>query len=834
MPKGLKIVIIILGIVGVLALLVFGGWTLFSRQAFPKTSGKIKVEGLANAVEILRDEYGVAHIYGETSEDLFFAEGYVHAQERFWQMEFQRRVGSGRLSEIFGESTLATDRFLRHFDFRGSSEEVYASMGDSTRNLMDAYSAGVNAYISERSPSSLGLEFALLGLQGVKWEIEEWTPVDSIVWGYMMIFDQGSRFNELDHVKLIASVGEEMAGDLRPDYRDDRPVVIPASDLAFRTNDQPSSVAELGGEAAAFLAALDVNNEPELFGYGSEFASASNSMAVSGKLSESGNPILANDPHMGVQAPSLWYEVGVHCVAQSSDCTHNFRGFSLPGVPGILIGHNDRIAWGLTNAAFDAEDVFIERINPENPDQYEVNGEWEDMDIRREEIVVRGWDEPSILIVRNTRNGVVATDELIDQDPYSTGTELHVLTYAWTGLEPVRTIEAVLGVVKAQDWDDFDSALALFDAGKQNWIYADVEGNIGFIMPGKVPIRADGDGTLPVPGWNDDYLWNGFIPYSKAPKVLNPTKEFIATANNLQIREDEYLYDLGSYQDRGQRAGRITSMIENLGGNITIEDLQRIHTDNASVGAQEIMPYLGDIVFGDSDLSAARDRLVNWDTQTHMDSSEAALFAFFWNHLLNETYNDQLPEDLYVSGSSFHVDSIYHLLGEEDNEWWDDPQTANVVELRDEILERAFVLGYEEAVEVLGEEIDQWKWGDLHQITYRNASLGSSGIGLIEGLFNVGPFPTSGSSADVIQKTCWAANESFDVSCIPALRQVVDLGELGNSTMIHNLGQSGHPKHKHYDDFVDPWRFFEYHPSNWYRTDVEAGEHDMLTLEPSS
>ncbi|MFN2188473.1 MAG: penicillin acylase family protein, partial [Candidatus Promineifilaceae bacterium] len=522
MPKLLKIILILLGIIGLLALILFGAWTLFSRRAFPKTEGNVKVEGLAHPVEVLRDEYGVAHIYGETTEDLFFAEGYVHAQERFWQMEFERRVGSGRLSEIFGESTLETDRYLRHFDFRGSSEEIYASMGDEAKKILEAYSEGVNAYINERSPSALGLEFALLGLQGVKWEIEDWTPVDSLVWAYMMIFDQGRLFGELDDVQYIASVGEEMAGQLRPPYREDRPVIIPASDLAMSSSGESLSSAVLDSDTIAYLTSLGSPNTPELYGYGQPFAAASNSMAVSGELTESGMPILADDPHMGVQAPSLWYEVGVHCAPQNSDCIYNFRGFSLPGVPGILIGHNDRIAWGLTNAAFDAEDTFIERINPENPNQYEVNGEWEDMEIRREEITVRGLDEPSILQVRSTRNGIVATDELVDQPAYSSGEDLHVLTLAWTALEPVRSLEAVMGVVGAQDWDDFNAALELFEAGKQNWLYADVDGNIGFVTPGNVPIRADGDGTLPVPGWNDDYAWNGFIPYSSAPRVLNP------------------------------------------------------------------------------------------------------------------------------------------------------------------------------------------------------------------------------------------------------------------------------------------------------------------------
>jgi penicillin amidase len=832
MPKGLKIGVVVLGVVVVLALIIAGAWTWFSRQAFPKTSGTIVVEGLDQAVEIVRDEYGVAHIYASTPEDLFFAQGYVHAQERFWQMEFQRRLGSGRLSEIFGESSLPTDRYLRHFNFDQSSEEIYDSMGDEARTIVDAYADGVNAYISERSPAELGLEFALLGIQGVKWDIEEWTPRDSLVWAYMMIFEQASRFGELRMLKLISAVGTEMAFDFQPPYRDDRPVIVQTEDLVDAQLGESPPLLALGAEEMDYLLGLEVGQEQPLFGSGA--AAASNSFVVSGDLTESGAPYLANDPHMGVQAPSLWYEVGMHCQPQSADCNYNLRGFSLPGVPAILIGHNDRIAWGLTNGAFDVEDVFIERVNPENPDQYEVNGEWVDMDVRREEIKVRGWDQPDVLFVRSTRNGVVATDNLIEDDAFTDGIDLHVLSYAWTGLEPIRSVEAVFYVVRAQDWDDFTQALELFDAGKQNWVYADVDGNIGYVLPGKVPIRAGGVGMLPAPGWNDDFIWTGFIPYEDLPRVLNPTQGYVATANNPQIREGDQDFYLGYFQDRGQRADRIVSLIEGDNDRITIQDLQQIQTDNSSFSARQIMPFLSEIDFDTPAVSAAQEQLDSWDTQMMGDSPEAALFAIFWTHLFNETYDDQLPEDLQPSGSSIESDSVYLLLDDEDNPWWDDIRTANVVELRDEILKRAFAMAYEEGVDLLGEDFDQWRWGDLHTITYRNATLGNSGIGIIEGLCNRGPFSTSGSDDDVIQKTCWSANQPFEVTCIPAIRQVVDLGELSNSTMIHNLGQSGHPMHEHYDDFIDSWRFFEYHPSNWEREDAESDEADLLILEPAS
>jgi len=521
-------------------------------------------------------------------------------------------------------------------------------------------------------------------------------------------------------------------------------------------------------------------------------------------------------------------------VEKSPECIYNFRGFSLPGVPGILIGHNDRIAWGLTDAAFDAEDVFIERINPQDPNQYEVNGGWVDMEIRREEIIVRGWDEPVVIFVRSTRNGVVASDFMVDQDTFSySGEELNLfaLSYAWTALQPVRSIEAVLEVVRAQNWNEFYEALRHFDAGKQNWLYADVDGNIGYIMPGKVPIRAGGDGSLPVPGWNDDYIWTGFIPYDEMPRTFNPEQGFIATANNPQVRYEDYPYIINTSQYRGQRAQRITDMIQNDPDGISLEDMMIIQTDNKSLSALEVIPYLKELSFDNQELTVARDRLLTWDAQMKMDSPEAALYNIFWVHLLADTFHDQLPPNQYPSGAHETSDTVYFLLKEADSIWWDDLATSNVVETRDDILAKAFEEAYADGVRQLGDDFRSWRWGELHTIFYQHATLGRSGISLIENIFNRGPFPTNGSES-VVQKTCWSARIPYQVLCIPALRQVLDLGDLSNSRMIHSLGQSGHPMHPQYDNFIDAWRTFEYHPSNWERTQAEAGQHDLLVLEP--
>ena len=439
MSRGIKALLIILGVVGVLALIITGVWLWFTRQAHPKTEGEIRLAGLLEPVEIVRDVNGVAHIYANNTEDLFFAEGYTHAQERFWQMEFQRRTAAGRLSELFGETTLETDRYLRHFGFRQSSEGAYALLDAETKKAIDAYARGVNAYIADRRPAQLGLEFAILGLQGTEWEIEPWTPIDSLSWGYMMIFDQGgSPSEDMSIANMIGALGSERFNDLFPAFRDNRPTIIESSELGYLGQSDTTPLSRLNDAELSYL--LDLSRAvaagagdlpPLLAQTMTPYGAGSNSYAISGERTATGGAILANDPHMGVMMPALWYQVGMHCRTKSDACPYEFRGYSLPGVPGILIGHNDRIAWGLTNAAFDAEDVFIERINPDNPNQYEVNGEWVDMEIRREEIAVQGWDKPDVIFVRQTRNGVVASDSLVNASRFGAddeGTQPYALT----------------------------------------------------------------------------------------------------------------------------------------------------------------------------------------------------------------------------------------------------------------------------------------------------------------------------------------------------------------------------------------------------------------------
>ncbi len=847
MSKGLKKGLIILGVLVALVLVLGAAWLAITRRSFPQTRGSVTLRGLSAPVEIYRDPYGVPHIYAQTTRDLFFAQGYVHAQDRFWQMEFWRRIGAGRLSEYFGEATLGTDMYLRTVGFARLAVQEFEQADPDMRQALEAYADGVNAYILNRPPARLALEFALLQLQGVEVQIEPWTPVNTLTWAKIMSQDLGGNMNdELYAVDLIRTVGLEQARDFVPPYRSDFPVIVPDAELDYLSARPPAYGAASSGWPA-YLADLNTDLIGGFDGrrglaLGSGAGIGSNSWVLSGERTATGMPLLANDPHLGIQMPSIWYEVGLHCVEKSEACPYDVRGYSFAGAPGVIIGHNDRIAWGFTNVGPDVQDLYIERINPANPDQYEVNGQWVDMDIVYETIEVNGRDEPVVLRVRSTRHGPIITDLdwlqsassfNLDATPQNLPERLtlNALALRWTALQPNTTFAAVLMLDRARNFEEFREALRYFDAPSQNVIYADVDGNIGYQTPGLIPIRACGDGSLPVPGWTDDCAWTGYIPYDELPRAFNPEQGYIVTANN-PVVSDSYPYLIATEFDHGYRASRIVAMIESRGDGLTIADMQAMQADGLNLSALEIIPYLEGLTWDDPSLSAARDRLLAWDGQMHMDSPDAALYGFFWVALVAETFHDELPEDMWPDGDSRTQDAIYHLLDDPRNAWWDDRTTPGVTETRDDILTRAFEQGYAAAVEALGSDPARWRWGDVHTATFANQTFGQSGIAPIEALFNRGPVAASGG-ADQVNNTSWSTNDPFNVETVPSMRQIIDLSDLSRSLMMHTTGQSGHPFHRHYADFIDPWRLIDYHPTLWDRADVERQAREHLTLLPA-
>lgn len=839
----------------VLAIIAGAGGTYYFKsylpntvapKSFPQVDGTIQLQGLNAPVDIYRDQMGIPHIYASTEHDLFFAQGYVHAQDRFWQMDVWRHIGSGALSEMFGNGQLDTDIFLRTLGWRVTAEQEYAQLDPDSKEIIDSYTAGVNAYLEDHDTTALSLEYAVLGFLSPDYKIETWTPIHSLTWGKAMAWDlRGNMGEEIERAVLLKTLSPEQVAELYPAYPEDHPVIVttiagPTSSstqqLSQTTPNLPLSMFDLT-QLANQVAVLDSVLGPKGDGVGS------NSWAIAGSRTSTGMPLLANDPHLSIQMPSIWYQVGLHCKPQNEACPYNVAGFSFAGVPGVIIGHNDRVAWGFTNVGPDVMDLYIERVNPENPNQYEVNGEWVDFETRTETINIVG-AEPIEVTVRLTRHGPVISeaygplknegdpnDEEFEAFKDRAGIELpeqYVIALKWTALTPSTPFQAIWGFDKAQNWDEFRQAAMNFHVPPQNLLYADVDGNIAYQMPGDIPIRANGDGTLPVPGWTDDYEWTGFIPFEELPYTFNPEQGYIATANN-QVPPSDYANLITYDWDYGFRAQRIVDMIEGAPGKIDIAYMQSMQGDSLDANGPLFVPMVLALQDLPEDQAKAQSLLNDWDYQARTDSAAAAVFNAFWRHLLQNTFNDELPERYQPDGGSRWNDIMRHM--DESSAWWDDKSTTEVIESRSDIFRKSFEEGVAELEDMFGRDTSKWKWGDMHASTFRNGTLGESGVGLIESLFNRGPFPTSGGEA-IINATGWSVRDGYETNWLPSMRMIVDLGDLNNSLTVHTTGQSGHAYHPHYIDMAPLWANIEYYPMWWDEGAVTGSAESRLRLQP--
>jgi len=839
---GLLILVILLAILGGLA----GNAAV--KASFPQTSGEIKIVGLNGPVDILRDKMGIPQIYAGSLHDLFMAQGYVHAQDRFWQMDFWRHIGSARLSEMFGKSQLDTDIFLRTLGWRQIAEQEYATSTPEAKAILDAYTEGVNAYLNGHSGTALSLEYGVLKLINSGYVVEAWTPVNSLTWAKAMAWDlRGNMGEEIERSILLKTMTKDQVNELFPPYPQDHPVIVPAigdfsASAMQQVSSAPATINVQVSKKVLDTVARNLSTLDDALGRSSA-GIGSNNWVISGKLTASGKPLLANDPHLSIQMPSIWYQIGLHCQPKNEGCPYEVAGLSFAGVPGVIIGHNDRIAWGFTNVGPDVMDLYIEKINPENPDQYEVNGKWVDMQVHTENIKVSGGSAVSVN-VRSTRHGPVISDsygplkDLVTPTAVAykekTGLQLpenYAIALRWTALEPAHLFDAIWGFDKAQNWQEFRSAASNFVVPAQNLVFADVDGNIGYQTPGKIPIRKGGDGRLPVPGWTDDYEWTGYIPFEQLPFVYNPPEGFIATANN-QVNPVDYPYLITADWDYGFRARRIVDLIQNAPGKIDIAYIQKMQGDDTNLYSQEILPVLMGQKIDDPKLSEARKILDGWDFTETIGSRQAAFFERFWWFLLKDTFYDQIPEDYTPSGGDRWAEVVRTIIKQPDSAWWDDTSTTDIVETRDGIFKRALADTVENLNKYYGNDPKKWpRWGEIHTSTFRNATLGKSGIAPIEMLFNRGPFETNGGAA-IVNATGWDVGDSFEVNWLPSMRMIVDLGDLNNSITVHTTGESGHAYSAHYIDMADLWRNIQYYPMWWNEDSIRKNQEAELKLVP--
>jgi penicillin amidase len=814
-------------------------------KSFPQIDGNIQLDGLDAPVDIYRDNMGIPHIYASTSHDLFFAQGYVHAQDRFWQMDFYRHVGEGRTAEMFGEGQVDDDKFLTTLGWRKDGKKEYEAFTAETKATLNAYADGVNAYLKDHNGEAVSLEYAILKLLSPDYKIEPWSPLDTVAWSKALAWDLRANMDEeIQRAVLLKTLTPEQVAELFPPYPNDHPVIV------NKIGDGSSTSAPTSSQAINIpdetLAALQHNASllDNLLGPLSDGV-GSNSWVVSGSLTSTGKPLLANDPHLGIAMPSIWYQVDMHCMPQSDACPFEFAGFSLAGAPGIILGHNDHIAWGFTFSYEDVMDLFIEKVNPENPNQYEANGQWVDFESHQETINVVG-GKPVEITVRSTRHGPVISNvygPLKDQgDPKDkefvpfkerAGVDLpdqYVIALNWAALQTGNPFEAIFGFNKAQNWEQFRQAAAIFHTPGHNLTYADIDGNIGYQTSGDVPIRKKGDGTVPIPGWTGEYDWTGYIPFDQLPYTFNPSEGYIVSANQ-KIPPSDYPNFLTYDWDYGFRAQRILDLLKNAPGKIDIPYIQKMHGDDYDASATNLVPLLLNMgpQFTTPNETAAIDLLKSWDYQARADSSAAAVYETFWRAFLKNTFNDELPEKYWAGGGDRWFEVVRNL--DANSPWWDDKSTPNTVETRDEIMKKSFSEGVAELEKTLGKDPAKWNWGSLHGSNFRNATLGESGVAPIEALFNRGPFATSGGGS-IVNATSWNAVDGYETTNLPSMRAIYDMSNLNNSLTVHTTGQSGHAYNKHYIDMADLWRNIQYYSMTWDQKDVIPQAEGHLVLSP--
>ena len=835
-----------------LAIVLAVGVTSVVRRPFAQRGGTLALAGLSAPVTVRRDGQGVPQLYATDADDLFTAQGFVHAQDRFFEMDLRRHITAGRLSELVGRSdtALAADTVVRTLGWRRVAESELPLLAPSTRRYLQDYANGVNAYLESRSPSQLAVEYAVLGLGKAAVRIEPWTPVDSLAWLKAMAWDLKSNYaDEVTRARLSATLPVARINQLYPPYPADvhAPIVAgapgaasAAPGVAAAASAAPPAVLEISRSAAGArvlaLAQQGLDAVPALLGRGTDVGS--NSWVVAGSRTTTGKPLLANDPHLSPSVPGIWYQMGLHCTTVGTACPFDVAGFTFSGFPGVVIGHNARVAWGFTNLPADVTDLYLERVVA---GKVEHDGAYEPVVTRPEVIKVRGGADVTIT-VRSTRHGPIVSDVL--DDVRDAGRQIIVdgtpdsVTYdvalSWTALTPGRTADAVFALDLSGDWAQFRAAAAQFEVPAQNLVYADVDGTIGYQAPGVVPVREGFDGRWPVPGWLSAYDWKGRVPFARLPTEVNPPDGIIVAANQAVTAGAGPF--LTTDWDFGYRSQRIRDLLQHdPARKLSPADMARFQLDTTNGMARTLVPLLlrTRLTQRDAFTAEAQDLLKGWDFTQPPDSAAAAYYNAVWRNLLRLGFDDELGPGLAADGGGRWSEVVTRLLARPGDPWWDNRATPGLVETRNEIVRQAMVSARIELTTTLGKDPARWQWGRLHRLTLEHPVLGGQTVPApVRALVNRGPYDLGGGSA-IVDATGWTSSKGYAVDRVPSMRMVVDLADLDRSRWVNLTGASGHPGDAHYADQTQAWAQGRTYAWPFSAAAVSAATDDVLRLTPS-
>jgi penicillin amidase len=890
----LALVLVTLAIVVVM---VFGA--IITQRGWPETSGTITLDGLHHAVTVVRDRYGIIQITADDRHDLFMAQGYAHAQERMWQMEISRRIGAGRLSELFGVSQVDTDRYVRTLGWRVAAQRDLDAMSPESNAILTAYAEGVNAWISEHN-GRLSTPFVVAGLLSGSGGVggitlEPWTPLDTATWQKVQAWSLGGNLDtEIFRLLADARLGSRAKTDeLFPSYDSTAPVITPtglagsggagapAGTAAALSSRSSATAAIAASTATAATPPIKLNDAnvvalsdlahigtavAELAGFdrGSGLVGShgvgSNNWVVAGDRTQSGKPILANDPHLGFSMPSVWIMNGLHCREISESCPWDVAGVTFPGAPGVVLGHNARIAWGATNVGPDTQDLFLETPEETDLTRYVYQGRAVPFDIRHETIKVAGGADVE-LDVRSTRHGVVLSDvdKRLKDGP--------VLSLRWTTTaEADLALESFFKIDVASDFDEFKAAFDGYGSPSENFIYADVDGHIGYVLPGLIPLREPSTaaacpvdaGCVPTydrgdrvrDGSSGREEWAGYVPREALPWQLDPKGGQIVSANNAAV-DSNYPYYIGDDWDPGYRAQRIIQLLGEVPGKVTADDMRAIQMDTQVLRADAVIPALLSLnpapATGEGRLLL--DRIRGWDHTCDIDSYGCAAYMAVELALQRAIFDDELgPIARDYVGSPFAWKALIGVLLTAGSTWWDS-NVAGADGLHDPAgLVASTIDGAAADLRKAHGDPANWHWGTLHQVTFREATLGMSGILPLELYFDPSGRGVAGADGTIDNNYYRIARaypdpndpdykplglgEVFEVTNGPSLRFTIDMNDLDAAQIVITTGQSGNPFDSHYGDLIPLWATGLSVALPFSSNNVAASAVQTLTLSP--
>ena len=799
----LKAVLGVAGTLIVLALSLSVFLYYLITKSYPTTSGTESVEGIKSEVQVYRDNYGVPHIYASSEYDAYYAVGYIHAQDRLWQMELMRRAGEGRLSEVLGEPALKIDKMFRTLGLWNQVRRIVPTVDEKTRLALEAYAEGVSHYIASHK-GKYPIEFDVLNF-----EPEPWTIDHSLLISRLMAWELNySRWVDIVLGQLVERLGTAKASEIFPTWPEGAPLIIPD---------------ELKGKKSTAMADQLLEAEQafrHLLG-NTGMESGSNAWVVSGAKSVTGKPILANDPHLLFSAPGRWYEL--HVAGPNFDVT----GASIAGVPFVVIGRNQSIAWGVTNAMLDDEDFFVEEVDSvQYPTRYRFNGTWKPVEQQVDTILIKN-SPPVLLTTYWTHRGPIV-NRMEPAAQYSR----QLLSMRWVGQDNSNEAQAFYMINRAHDWKEFLDGLRHFGVPAQNFVYADVNGNIGYHTGGRIPIRKTKSATLPFPGWTDEYDWKGYVPFEQMPQAFNPPEGFIATANN-KITSDSYPYYLSNLWEPDWRITRISEILRGQ-QQFSVEDMQRLQQDVFSPQARELVPIILRAYDAappqEVDIQTTLAYFRNWNYEMKANDVATTLFQSFLVKMVRNTFEDEMGSQLlgvYDTLATIPLAAISKLMKKGSSPWFDDIRTPQV-ETMDEIIRRSVQDGVNDLKGRFGGEIKEMRWGVVHQVEFPHVFGSHELLGRI---FNIGPFPIGGSHSTV-DKGDYRLSDPFQNHVGPSTRQIFDLSNNNNTRSVTPPGQSGQVFQHHYDDQIQLWLNGGYRTQFMDRSSIENASFEQLILRP--